>query len=195
MKRSQHGFGVVEITLVLVIVGIVAGVSWYVLKAKSNINSTYTSATDTSTVTKPQKSTTVQKSPTLDYDSIFNEVASQFGLKKENLRLFWIYSEDKVVYAGKNEGPGVFYVYKPATEWLVASNAINYQPVCSVIDKLPEDYRPPCNATEGLDVAKPGDLTFKYVTDPSVWTSAEQLEKSTNYPAANRYKYIGEEDN
>ena len=99
------------------------------------------------------------------------------------------------MYAGKDQGPGVVYAYKSDGKWLVASDAIQYQAVCSTIDKLPENYRPPCNATEGLAAAKPGDLTFKYVTDQSVWTPAEQLEKSTNYPAASRYKLLGAEDN
>lgn len=186
MKVDQKGFSVIEIFILVAVVGLLGVVGWLVYdRQKSKVDNNVTSQTS--------QQETKQSEAKLDYDKIYNEVAQKFNLNKGNLRIFWIYSKDKVVYAEKGAGPGVIYLYKSADTWQVASGAIHYQSVCSEIDKLPEAYRPPCNATEGLAVAKKGDLTFKYVTDQTVWTADEQLEKATNYPASSRYKYISVE--
>lgn len=192
MKANQKGFSVVEILIVIAVVGILGTVGWLVYdRQKSKTDNKDTTAQTSQQEQEAPKEK--QSEAKLNYDKIYNEVAQKFSLNKNELRRFWIYAEDKVVYAKKDQGPGVVYLYKPADTWLVASEAIHYQAVCSEIDKLPEAYRPPCNATEGLAVAKKGDLTFKYVTDQTVWTSDEQLEKATNYPASNRYKYVSVE--
>lgn len=194
MKSNQKGFSVVEILIVIVVVGLFGAVGWLVYDRQKSKTDNKEAASQTSPQQKQEAPKEVKQSEAkLDYDKIYNEVAQKFSLNKDDLRRFWIYSEDKVVYAKKDQGPGVVYLYKPANTWQVASEAIHYQAVCSEIDKLPEAYRPPCNATEGLTVAKRGDLTFKYVTDQTVWTSDEQLEKATNYPASNRYKYVSVE--
>lgn len=192
MKANQKGFSVVEMLIVIVVVGLLGAVGWLIYdRQKSKADNKDIAAL---TSQQEQKQETPKETETkLDYDKIYNEVALKFGLKKDDLRRFWIYSEDKVIYAKKDQGPGSVYLYKPTNTWQVASEAIQYQAICSEIDKLPEAYRPPCNDTEGLAVAKKGDLTFKYVADQTVWTSDEQLEKSTNYPAGNRYKYVSVE--
>jgi|SRR3989344_4659966 len=52
IEIDQSGFGVVELVLVFIIVGIVSGAGWYILKSKQNANNSYNSAASASTVAK-----------------------------------------------------------------------------------------------------------------------------------------------
>ncbi len=57
MKKNQRGFGVVEGLLILVIVGLIGFVGWYVWHSKNNASSTYNSAANAGSNTKPNSGT------------------------------------------------------------------------------------------------------------------------------------------
>lgn len=85
-KIDTKGFSVVEGLLVLVIVGIIGGVGWFVLQAKSKTNST-TNRTDSST--KPQEQATAKS--TIDKSSSVKERSLQPSAKTS----VWALYEDK----------------------------------------------------------------------------------------------------
>ncbi len=57
LKNNQNGFGAMELVLVLVIIVILGGVGWYVLKARNNTNNSYNNASTSTNVTKPVSNT------------------------------------------------------------------------------------------------------------------------------------------
>jgi len=62
MRKNQDGFSVVEIVLVIVVVGLIGGVGWYVVKARNNSDKTVES-TAQSKSESPTKTTTPTKDP------------------------------------------------------------------------------------------------------------------------------------
>jgi len=79
MKKNESGFSAVETILLLVVVIALAGVGYYVYKAKKNTTSTYNSAANASTTTKPAVKTTTTD-PTASWKS-FTSTAGKFSLK------------------------------------------------------------------------------------------------------------------
>lgn len=49
MRRNQQGFGTVELILIVILVGLIGGVGYYVLQAKKTTNNIYTSTSNAST--------------------------------------------------------------------------------------------------------------------------------------------------
>ncbi len=63
MKRRQSGFTTLELLLLVIILGIVAFVGYYVYNSRSKTDSLYNSAAGTTVAVKTPKKTTSQQSP------------------------------------------------------------------------------------------------------------------------------------
>ena len=65
-SKSQRGFSPIEIVLLVVIIGLVAFVAWYVFKSKSNTDNAYDNTPNSQSVPKetPKTSTNTQTSTT-----------------------------------------------------------------------------------------------------------------------------------
>ena len=88
LKNNQKGFGGVETLLIVVIIGLIGFVGWYVYHAMKNTNSAYKAATTTSNTASPKFSskkakksttTTTKASPTGDVTASWTAIKSPDG--------------------------------------------------------------------------------------------------------------------
>ena len=81
MKKNEHGFGVVEILLIVVIVGILGFVGWYVWNSQKKTNTTLdnTSKSQSEPQKVTKKTTTVTATPTTTANTVkIPELGIQF---------------------------------------------------------------------------------------------------------------------
>jgi hypothetical protein len=78
MKKNQSGFSAVEAFLILVIVGIIGGTGWYVLRANNNTNKTLNNA-GLGTAAKTRKKTSPAPTPPVDPTSSWTSYSSKSG--------------------------------------------------------------------------------------------------------------------
>jgi hypothetical protein len=82
LYKNETGFGAIEAILILVIVIAIAGVGWYVWKAKKNTDSTYNTVANTSTTNKPivKPKTTITVDPYAGWKT-YNDPSNIFSVK------------------------------------------------------------------------------------------------------------------
>jgi len=182
--------------MLLVIVGtalaaavISGGITWYVMNNKISDNNTSNSVQinklqaqinglkNAGVVSTTESASTSVASVNLTNDQIFQEVSTQFGLKRTNLTFFRIWGQDRVSFPDQTH-EGLDFAYKLAGKWYLVSTGNGF-PECSSLTGVPESYKPAC-------------LT---ATDSIRTTSQEAYMNSefsmANYPMSTAVIYIG----
>ncbi|MHB1864788.1 MAG: hypothetical protein ACYCPS_01310 [Candidatus Saccharimonadales bacterium] len=111
----------------------------------------------------------------LTNDQIFKEVSAQLNLSRSSLVYFRIFGQDKVQYSSHSTGNS--YAYKISDTWKIAATGVQSVILCSTLNNVPEQYRPPCNDSYST--------TSKVNYENSDGTS-------TNYPISKAVSYIGQ---
>jgi len=78
LKKNESGFGAIEAILVVVIVAAIAGVGWYVWKAKKNTLATYNGTASVSATTKPAAQTSNPYSGWKSYTLQFEKISFKY---------------------------------------------------------------------------------------------------------------------
>jgi galactitol-specific phosphotransferase system IIB component len=181
------------ITLVVVVVACATGLAtWYFMNKQVDDNKTANRVQvsslqkqiddlkKTGTVDVTSKTASTQNT-SLTNDQIFQEVSTQFGLKRSSIVNFTIYGQDKVEYSYNKSEVEFFsgYAYKQSGKWnsVVVGQAVQG---CSLYSSVPEQYKPVCMIEKNNVVT--ADAHTAYLNS---------AEDSINYISASAVKYIG----
>lgn len=166
-KQNGNTF---SIAIAILLAVIILGALGYVYCQNFTINKKQKDQTNVASTSeiKPSAENQVKN---LSNDQIFNEVASQFNVSRDQLIYFRIFGKDKVQY---NTGGGATFAYKDSDSWKIAQRDAHSVGMCSDLSQVPEKYRPICYDT----------------TDKSLYVDANS--QSTNYPPSSMVSYIGQ---
>lgn len=121
-------------------------------------------------------------------EEIYSEVAKEFELERDSLRLFWVYGDDRVAFASKGQGPGWITAYKTGGKWKTASDAIQYFVTCDELRDIPEEYKPACASSVG------GAQKYQYTNATDFTDSTSIMLASVNYPESEKFILIEKEE-
>jgi hypothetical protein len=103
VKKPQNGFSAVEALLIVIIVGMLGGVGWYVWHSQKQVDKTYSQTANSSAVPKSTKSAQPISSPQASTNNFL--VISEWGVK-----VSYNSSIGKAVYRTDSLDPGIAFL-------------------------------------------------------------------------------------
>lgn len=112
LSKNQSGFGVLELVLIIVVIGVLGAIGWYVVKQQNNKSGSNSQPTSTNSSTPTNKSVTVESA----VDQIGNKIVSLSSGKYKTEKLEGGATEIQISDSTKlnvSKGSSIFYRADP----------------------------------------------------------------------------------